>query len=213
MSGAAIALAVIQAASDLSLPVNVTAIIAACENAIGSKAYKPGDVFKSASGKTVEITNTDAEGRLTLADALYYASHHIQPSRIIDFATLTGSIVVAMGHEVAGLMSNSDMLSQALVASGQRTFERVWPLPLYEEYKEDLKSDIADLKNTGGREGGAIKAGIFLQEFVGNTPWAHLDIAGVAYSDKAKRYYPKMCTGIGVRLTVDFLETLFHRAQ
>lgn len=210
MAGAAIALSTIKAIAELSLPVNVTAVIATCENAVGPLSYKPGDVYKGYSGKTVEITDTDAEGRLILADALNYVVKTLNPSRVIDFATLTGAMVVALGTEVAGLMSNSDLLAEALTHSCERTHERVWRFPLYEEYRDYLKSDIADMKNSGGREGGAIIAGVFLQEFVGSTPWAHFDIAGVAYQKEAKRYHPKMATGFGVRLMVDFLQGLVN---
>ncbi|MDB6081240.1 MAG: pepA [Chlamydiia bacterium] len=213
MAGAAVALGTIKALAELSLPVNVTAVIASCENAISSKSYKPGDVYKAYSGKTVEITDTDAEGRLTLADALSWTVKNLQPTRVIDFATLTGSMVVALGSEVFGLMSNSDSLAQALLHSGEKTHERAWQLPLFEEYKEYLKSEIADIKNSAGREGGAILAAIFLQEFVGNTPWAHFDIAGVAFQKEGKRYYPKMATGIGIRLMIDYIESLIPKAQ
>lgn len=208
MAGAAIALSTIKAVAELGLPVNVTAVIASCENAVGPLSYKPGDVYKGYSGKTIEITDTDAEGRLILADALNYSVHALKPSRVIDFATLTGAMVVALGSEVAGLMSNSDLLAEALLHSSEKTHERVWRFPLYEEYRDYLKSDIADMKNSGGREGGAIIAGMFLQEFVGNTPWAHFDIAGVAFLKEAKRYNPKLATGFGVRLMVDFLQGL-----
>ncbi|HXF28540.1 MAG TPA: leucyl aminopeptidase, partial [Chlamydiales bacterium] len=209
MSGAAIVFATLQILAELHLPVNVTAVVPACENAIGSKAYKPGDVYKSASGRTVEINSTDAEGRLTLADALYYAVHQLRPSRIIDFATLTAAMVIAGGGEVAGLFSNSDSLARELELSGEKTFERTMRMPLYEEYKDYLKSDVADTKNSAGREGGAILAAIFLQEFVGHTvPWAHFDIAGVASQKEEKRYSPKMATGFGVRLMIDYFEKL-----
>lgn len=213
MSGAAAVLGTMKAIGELALPVNVTAILASCDNAIGPNAYKPGDVYSGYTGKTVEITNTDAEGRLTLADALAFAAAELKPSRMIDLATLTGSCVVALGHEVAALFSNSDPLAQALFDSAEKTYERVWRLPLYEEYGEDLKSDIADIKNTGSRDGGAIKASMFLKEFVGNIPWAHMDIAGVAFNDKPKGYLPRFGTGFGVRLLVDFLTSLCNKER
>ena len=205
MSGAAAALGIIYAAASLGLKKNVTAVIPATENSIGSKSYKPGDVYSSFSGKTVEIGNTDAEGRLILGDALAYAVKKLKPTRMIDFATLTGSIVVCLGEEVTGLMSNDDKLAESLASAGEKTFERVWRLPLYEEYKQQLKSEIADIKNTGGRAAGSITAGLFLQEFVGTTPWAHLDIAGTAFLSKARWYNPKNATGVGIRLMLEYL--------
>lgn len=208
MAGAAAALGVIQAASSLELKVNVTAVIATTENSIGSKSYKPGDVYKAYSGKTVEIGNTDAEGRLALADALAYSVDNLKPSRIIDLATLTGAVEIALGNEVTGLFSNNDALADLLIRFGGETNERVWRLPLYEEYKDQLKSDIADIKSTGGRPAGSITAATFLQEFVGKTPWAHLDIAGTAFLSENKRYLPKHATGVGVRLITTLLESL-----
>jgi len=208
MSGAAAALGTIRAAALLNMPVNVTVVIAATENAIGPNAEKPGDVYSAASGKTVEITNTDAEGRLTLADALYWSTKNLKPTRMIDIATLTGSMVVALGHGYAGIMSTAGPLAEELIRAGEHTCERLWRFPLDEDYKEELKSDIADIKNCGSREGGAILAGIFLREFVGTTPWAHIDIAGTAYLKDAKKYLPKNGVGFGVRLFVEFLEKL-----
>ena len=211
MGGAAAVLGTLSAISDLSLPINVTGVIAACENAVGPHAYKPGDIFKSYHGKTVEVNNTDAEGRLTLADALAYTAKELKPSRIIDLATLTGACLVAFGHEVAALLSNSDLLVEDLMAASHRTFERIWRLPLYEEYREKMRSDIADIKNTAGREGGTIMGGSFLQDFVGDVVWAHLDIAGTAMLPEAKFYRPKYGTGFGVRLLVDFLRHLCQK--
>lgn len=208
MAGAAALLGVLQAASKLKLKQNITVIIPAVENAIGSLSYKPGDVYKSYSGKTVEIINTDAEGRLILADALSYGIRHFKPTRVIDIATLTGACEVALGSEVSGLFTTHDALADLLMRSGMETYERVWKLPLVEEYKELLKTEFADIKNHGGRAGGAIVAAIFLQAFVGDLPWAHLDIAATAYYGEAKRYHPKMATGIGVRLLIEFLEQL-----
>lgn len=209
MSGAAAVLGVLEAISSAELPINVTGVIAACENAIDATAYKLGDVYRGLSGKTVEITNTDAEGRLTLADALTYTIRELHPSRIIDIATLTGAIDIALGPEAMGLFSNSDALAQALVEAGSRTFERVWKMPLFEEYRELLKSEIADIKNASGRSAGSVLAALFLEEFVDKTPWAHLDIAGCAFTKESRRYYPpKQATGIGVRLLFSFLEGL-----
>lgn len=206
MSGAAVVLGTIKALAELEIPVNCTAVIAACENAIGSRAYKPGDTYKSMSGKTVEVTNTDAEGRLTLADALVWAQT-LHPTRLIDIATLTGAMVVALGHERFGIMANSDTLAQEILHAGERTHERGWQFPIYTEYKEKMKSDVADIKNAGEREGGAIFGAAFLKEFVGDVPWAHLDIAPVALSKEDRPYIPKMATGIGVRLFLDLFRS------
>lgn len=208
MSGAATALCTLAVIAELHLPVNVTAIVAATENAIDANSYKPGDVYQGYSGMTVEIGNTDAEGRLTLADALAYTVKELKPTRMIDFATLTGSMVVALGEGMSGLFCNDENLARALLDSSQRTAEILWRMPLFEPYKEQLKSDIADIKNVGGRPGGAITAALFLQEFVKNIPWAHIDIAGTAFANKEKGYLPKHGVGFGVRLMVDFLENL-----
>ena len=206
MSGAATALGVILAVATLEMSINLTVVIPSTENSIGSKSYKPGDVYSSYLGKTVEIGDTDAEGRLILADALAYAVKNLKPSRIIDIATLTGSVIMALGEEASGLMSNNDVLVELLTRAGSETFERLWRMPLYEEYKDQLKSDIADIRNIGGRSAGSITAAMFLQEFVGKTPWAHIDIAGTAFLSDVKRYTPKHGTGVGVRLFVSFLE-------
>lgn len=206
MGGAATALGTLFVAAKLKLKTNVTIVIPSTENSISSDSYKPGDVYTSYSGKTIEIGNTDAEGRLILADALSYAVKHLKPTEIIDFATLTGAIEIALGNETAGLMSNNDALADSLIRAGSATFERVWRLPIYEEYRDQLKSDIADLKNVGGRPAGSITAAIFLQEFVEKTPWAHFDIAGTAFLNDARRYHPKFGTGTGVRLMTHYLE-------
>ncbi len=208
MSGAAACLNALGTIAALGLKVNATAIVAAAENSIGSRAYKPGDVYTGYSGKTVEIVNTDAEGRLTLADALAYAVAKLKPSRLIDLATLTGAIVVALGEEIAGLMSSDRELTDLLLASAQETGESLWPMPLPKSYKKGLKSHIADIKNCGSRAGSALTAGLFLQEFTGNLPWAHIDIAGVAYPDKPVGLHPTRATGFGVRLLVDLFERL-----
>lgn len=208
MAGGAAAMGVIHAVSSLNLKVNITAVVPTTENSIDSKSYKPGDVYIGYAGKSIEIVDTDAEGRLVLADALAYAVKNLKPSRIIDMATLTGAIMVALGEEASGLMSNNDVLADLLVRAGSETGERVWRMPLYEDYKDYLKSDIADMKNVGGRFGGAITAAMFLQEFVGKIPWAHLDIAGTAYHTESKRYLPKYATGVGVRLILSLLESL-----
>ena len=212
MAGAAAVLGTLQVIAALQLPVNVVGVIPATENDIDAQAYKPGDVYRGYNGKTVEIISTDAEGRLILADAMAYACQRYQPKEIIDLATLTGAVVIALGGEASGLMSNDAEIITKLTRVGVQTHERVWPLPVFEEYKELIKSDIADLKNAGGRPAGTISAGLFLQEFIGETPWAHLDIAGTAYLNKAKSYHPTLATGVGVRLlTAYFASSVLHR--
>ncbi|MCC5832983.1 MAG: leucyl aminopeptidase [Chlamydiales bacterium] len=208
MSGAATVLATIATAASLKLKHNITAVVAATENSIDSKSYKPGDVYPSMSGITVEIGNTDAEGRLTLADALTYSIKKLKPTRLIDLATLTGSIVVALGEGVSGLFCNDDKLSARLLDSSLHTSEMLWRMPLYTPYKEQLKSDIADIRNIGGRPAGSITASLFLQEFVKDLPWAHIDIAGTAFGSKERGYNPKNGVGFGVRLLIDFFQNL-----
>ena len=205
MAGAAAVLGALEAAAGLKLPVNLVAIIPTAENMPDGRAYKPGDVLASMSGLTIEITNTDAEGRLILCDALHYARTNYKPVAMIDLATLTGACVVALGHEASGLMGSDQRLVDRLKKAGERCNERLWELPLWEEYGEVMKSDIADLKNAGSRDGGSITAGWFLKQFVGSTRWAHLDIAGTAWSDKALPCCPKGATGVGVRLLIEYL--------
>lgn len=207
MSGAALCLGLLQAAAETKLKANFTIVIPVVENGIDARSYKPGDVYRSYSGKTVEIGNTDAEGRLILADALSYAVKHLKPTQIIDFATLTGAMVVALGHEIAGFFSTDEKLKKALIEAGEQVEEKVWPLPLMEEYKKKLKSDIADLVNVAGRDAGAIKAALFLQEFVEDIPWAHVDIAGVAFRPEIGATTPKHGIGFGVRLMMEFLSS------
>jgi len=207
MAGAAVCLGAMQAVAALKLKVNFTIVIPTTENGIDAKSFKPGDVYRSYSGKTVEVTNTDAEGRLILADALSYASKNLSPTCLIDIATLTGAIDIALGVEASGLMSTCDDLAASLLRAGEVTAERLWRMPLFEEYKERLKSDFADLKSWNGRAGSANVAAVFLNQFVGeNIPWAHLDIASTAYTTEAKKYWPKNATGFGVRLIVNFLQ-------
>ncbi len=206
MAGAATVLGALKIAAELELKVNITVLMPLTENCIGSKSYKLGDVYRSYSGKTIEINNTDAEGRLVLADALSYAVQNLNPSCMIDLATLTGACVVALGDDISGLFSNNDQLAEELFESSERTDELIWRFPIHDDYKDSLKSEIADMVNSGGREAGAIKAALFLQEFVGTVPWAHLDIAGPAYLAKPKHYNPTSATGHGLRLLVDFLE-------
>lgn len=207
MSGAAAVLGTMKALAALKVNANVLGVVATAENAIGPLSYKVGDVYKSFNGKTVEIIDTDAEGRLVLADAISYIQKHYPLKRIIDLATLTGSMVIALGEEASGLFSNNEALSQALLASAEKTHERLWPMPIYAEYREKLKSQIADIKNAGGRQGGACIAALFLKEFiVKELPWAHLDISGVAYLSSPRHYHNTPATGFGVRLLVDFFQ-------
>ncbi len=204
MSGGAAVLGAMEAVGALDLPLNVVALVPATENLPGGDAFKPGDVLTLHSGKTVEIVTTDAEGRLILADALSYARRY-EPEAAIDCATLTGACHVALGDHASGLMGNDDALIAEVRAAGEASGERAWPLPLFEEYTEQTKGDTADLKNSGGRYGGALTAGAFLQEFV-DYPWAHLDIAGTAYNSKSKNSYtPKGASGAPARLLVEFL--------
>lgn len=213
MAGAAAVVGVMEALARLKWPLYVVGLIPATDNRPGEQAYVPGEVVRLHGGKTVEVVNTDAEGRLILADALSYARTY-RPVLGIDIATLTGAQVVALGSEVAAVMTNevagaSERLA-AMVAAGERSGERVHPLPLYAEYSRLLESDIADLKNLGGREAGAITAAKFLEQFV-DYPWIHLDIAGPAFLKEAKPYRPKGGTGFGVRLLVEFLRDLMGR--
>ena len=209
MGGAGAVLGVIHALCHLKIPVNVVALIASTENAIGPSSYKVGDVYTGHSGKTVEVTNTDAEGRLVLADAISYAQETYKLKRIIDLATLTGGAVVALGEEASALMTNNDRLAVELFKASQETSELVWRLPLYEDYKRLLDSKVADIKNSGDRKASAIQGGIFLQHFVDpKISWAHLDIAGVAFSDELKSYQPVQATGYGVRLLIRFFQQM-----
>jgi leucyl aminopeptidase len=204
MAGAAAVLSAACALAELESPVEVHAIAACTENMPSGKAYKLGDVLRSMAGKTVEINNTDAEGRLTLGDAISYALKQ-EPDEIFDFATLTGACVVALGPHLAGVMTNNAALSERWLAAAKSAGEEMWPLPLPERLREMLKSDVADMKNTGERYGGALTAGIFLKEFVGSTPWVHVDIAGPASSDKEYGAIPKGGTGFAVATLLEYL--------
>nr|MBA2728752.1 aminopeptidase [Parachlamydiaceae bacterium] len=208
MGGAAAVLGTIQVIAALGLKVNVVGVIPSAENSIAANSYKPGDVYLSYAGKSVEIGNTDAEGRLILADAIAYTIKMYEPTQLIDIATLTGAIHIALGPESTGLFSNNDALAGALEKAGTDSFERVWRMPLIREYRDTLKSDIADIKNHGVRGGSAIIAALFIEEFVGKLPWAHLDIASTAFYDEGRRYHPKLGTGIGVRLLVSYLSAM-----
>jgi leucyl aminopeptidase len=204
MAGAAAVLGAIRAASDLKLRLNVVGLIPATENLPSGQSYKPGDILKSLSGKTIEVLNTDAEGRLILADALAYAGRY-NPQAILDIATLTGACVVALGEQTIGMMGNDDALKNQVRRAADKTGERVWELPLWEEYHDLIKSDIADFKNSSGRPAGTITAAAFLSKFAGDYPWVHLDIAGPAWTTKDRPYIPKGASGVGVRLFTDLL--------
>lgn len=208
MSGAAAVLGLFETLAHLKPKVNVVGIMPATENLPSGTAIKPGDVVRGLLGKTIEIANTDAEGRLILSDALAYAARY-QPACVIDAATLTGAIVIGLGHHATGLMSNDDHLSDEVRRAGDLAGERCWPLPLWDEYREQIKSAIADVKNIGGRPAGSITAGWFLREFVDGFAWAHLDIAGTAWTDSDRPDIAKGPTGVGVRL---FSELVLHRA-
>lgn len=207
MCGAAAVIGIIEGAARLELPVRLTAVFGATDNLPGGSAYKPGEIITMMSGKTVEIINTDAEGRMVLGDCLHFASER-KPDHLIDYATLTGACVVALGSEAAGLFSNNDELARKLIQSGERVGERLWRLPVWDEYKDLIRSEWADMKNTGGRWGGAITAAVFLKEFVNCPSWAHLDIAGTAYADSENAREARGATAAGVRVTLDFLQSL-----
>jgi len=204
MSGAAAVLGTFEMLGRLKPKVHVVGLIPSTENMLSGTAVKPGDVVTSHLGKTIEIINTDAEGRLILADALSYARRY-DPAAVVDIATLTGAIVVALGHTASGVMGSDDKLVEEIRGAGDRADERVWPLPLWDDYRDLMKSDIADVKNSGGRPAGSISAGWFLREFVDGFPWAHLDIAGTAYSDREDATRVKGPTGVGVRLFSEFV--------
>jgi leucyl aminopeptidase len=201
MAGGAAVLAAMDAIGELQPHFNVCAVIPVCENGVGTKAYRPGDVISTFSGKTVEIQHTDAEGRVVLADAIAYAKR-LGVTRIVDVATLTGAVQVALGYEVTGLMSNDEKWAEEVKAAARIAGEKVWELPLYEEYDEYLKSDIADLKNEGGFPAGAIQGGMFLKAFAGDTPFVHLDIGGTVESPKEKGIFVKGATGVMTRTLI-----------
>ncbi|MCL5276358.1 MAG: leucyl aminopeptidase [Deltaproteobacteria bacterium] len=206
MAGAAAVAMTVILAARLKMPVNINAVIPLTENMPGGGAQKPGDVVRTLSGKTIEIISTDAEGRLILADALYYAARTYKPESLIDLATLTGACVVALGSEASGIMGNDDGLVKGLIRAGERSGDRLWELPLWDDYKDLIKSDVADMKNAGSRWAGTIQGGLLLKEFIKDSRWAHIDIAGTAYLDKPKPYFKKGATGAGVRLLIEFFE-------
>jgi leucyl aminopeptidase len=204
MAGAAAVLGAMQAVARLRPRLNVVALVPATENLPSGRATKPGDVLTMYSGKTVEVVNTDAEGRLILADALAYA-RRFEPAAMIDAATLTGAVVIGLGHEAVGLMGNDGGFMDEVRAVGERTGERCWPLPLWDEFRKQIDSDVADIKNSGGRPAGSITAGWFLKEFVEDVPWVHLDIAGTAYRDDPASYLRKGPTGVPTRLFIEWI--------
>jgi leucyl aminopeptidase len=207
MSGAACVIGAVEAASRLGLPLRIIGLIPATDNMPSGSAQKPGDVITTMSGITVEVGNTDAEGRLILADALTYAKKEYDPDVIVDLATLTGACIVALGHSVAGLFSNDDELAERIFSAGNSSGEKVWRMPLWELYDEMIKSDVADVHNTGGRGAGSVTAAKFLEKFIdGHKHWAHVDIAGPAFPAKGGSKTPG-ATGFGVRLLIDLLES------
>jgi leucyl aminopeptidase len=204
MSGAAAVLAAVVALARLGAPVEVHGVMGLAENLVSGRAYKPGDVLATRRGKTVEVNNTDAEGRLVLADVLDYVRTKVRPDAIVDVATLTGACVVALGPMASGVMGNDQALIDRVLTAARTSGEKMWPLPLYDEYLEQLKSDLADLKNTGGRWGGALTAGLFLREFVDRTqPWVHLDIAGPAFANTDHPYWGKGGTGAAAATLIE----------
>ena len=210
--GGCTVIGIMKAVSELKLPINLVGIIPSVENMPGGEAYRPGDIIKLYNGKTAEILNTDAEGRIILADALSYGEKQYSPKAIIDFATLTGACIIALGTNIAGIVSNNEKLTEKIIESSKRTTEEIWNLPLNDDYMDMIKSDVADMKNIAiGRAAGTITAAAFLRNAIENTPWVHIDIAGVAWTQiatKEKPYNPKGATGFGVRLILDYLQKI-----
>jgi leucyl aminopeptidase len=207
MAGGAAAIGILRAVAALKLPINVVGLVPATDNMPSGNALKPGDVITSYSGQTVEVLNTDAEGRLILMDAITYAVKDLKAKAIFDMATLTGACIIALGTEAVGVLGNHQELVDRFLAAGEKTGDRGWQMPLWKEYNDLLRSDIADMKNIGGREAGTITAACFLQRFAGDTPWVHLDIAGTAWTEKEKPYRPKGPTAMPVRAIVELLRT------
>lgn len=208
MGGAAAVLGTMAAIATLKLKVNVVAIIAAAENMISGEAYRPGDIITSMSGKTIEVVNTDAEGRLTLVDAIHYVLEKEKADKVLDIATLTGSAAAALGQDYSVAIGNNEAWMQILKEASQESGELVWEMPLHEPYKELIKSDVADMKNVGGPLAGAITAALFIREYVQNKPWIHIDIAGSTMKDKPKGIYGVGATGVGVRLLTTMLRNM-----
>ena len=205
MCGGAAVMALMQAVGEERPDLGVVAIIPSTDNMAGCSALKPGDIITHYNGLTSEIVNTDAEGRLILADALAYGLEKFKPDYVIDLATLTGAVIVGLGHHRTGLLGNNDELVGRLLAAGERSGEPLWRLPLGKEYSKQIESKVADIKNTGGKSAGTITAAAYLQKFVGETPWAHLDIAGTAWEFTEKSYVPKGPSGIGVRILLELV--------
>lgn len=206
MSGAAAVIGAVRAAALLRIPLHVVGIVGAAENMPSATAYRPDDIVRTASGRTVEVTNTDAEGRMVLADALHHAIQEFGPAAVVDVATLTGACSVALGHWAAAVLGNRESLVDAIREAGETTGERFWPLPLWDAHREHMRSEVADVRQTGGRYGGTITAAAFLWHFVGETPWAHLDIASTADTERKSALQPCVgATGFGVRTLVEFL--------
>jgi leucyl aminopeptidase len=200
MGGAGVVIGLMKALAGRKAKANVVGIAGCVENMPDGRAQRPGDIVKSMSGQTIEVINTDAEGRLVLADAIWYTHTRFKPRFMVDLATLTGAIIISLGHEYAGLFANNEELAKRLIAAGNAVGEPLWRMPLGEEYDKALKSPAADMKNVGDRAGGSITAAQFIQRFVNDVPWAHLDIAGVTWSSKDKPTVPKGGTAFGVRL-------------
>lgn len=219
MAGGAAVLGAMQCIAKQKLPINVVAAIPLTENLVDATSYKVGDVIGSLEGKTIEVLNTDAEGRLILADALTYIRRHKKLDYLVDIATLTGAIIVALGHFCSGAMTNNQELFEVAREAGEKTGERIWQLPLFDEYKSQIRSSVADLENIGGRAAGSVTAAVFLKEFVGDVPWLHLDIAGTATMDESIMNYAKNPflpkkggTGVGTRLLFQLAENLSKKA-
>jgi leucyl aminopeptidase len=211
MCGAAGVLGALEAIGRLALPINVVGLIGSTTNMPSGTAFKPGDVVRSQLGKFIEIINTDAEGRLVLADVLSYA-RRFEPAAVVDAATLTGACVIALGHTATGVFGNDAALVQETLAAGRRAGEPGWELPMWDDYRELIKSDVADIKNTGGRPAGSITAAMVLKEFAGTFPWVHLDVAGTAYSESDLGYIPKGPTGVPVGLFVELVRARVRSA-
>lgn len=209
MCGGAAVLGAMQAVGELQVPVNVVAVVPSSENLLSGAAMKPGDIIDTHLGRTVEVINTDAEGRLILADGLSYL-RRFEPAAVLDAATLTGACVIALGHHASAALGNDEALLEEVRAAGDRVGQRVWPLPMFDEYREQLRSDYADLRNTGGRPAGTITAAWFLREFVGEFPWVHLDVAGTAHGDGKLPYRTKGATGVPARLFVEWILSRTH---
>ena len=205
MCGGAAVLSTMEAVAQEKPDVRIIAVVPSTDNMSGASAIKPGDIIKHYNGVTSEIINTDAEGRLILADALAYGIDIYHPDCVIDLATLTGAVIVGLGHHRTGLLSNNDMLANRILEAGEASGEPLWRLPLGKEYSKQIESDVADIKNVGGKAGGTITAAAYLQKFVGDTPWAHLDIAGTAWNYTKKKYIPTGSSGVGVRMLIEFI--------